>query len=204
MIDYKKEFEIEKLSISEPIKKDSTWVLDVKYDGIALCFQTPSLGLEKSKKELRFDSSKKYSFFKFINNIEDVIIDYIYLNSEKIFKGKKFTKERLRDSLISSWDVCDNGIVTFPFDNFMSKSICILSPIDEKISYDDLYRSVSCIIFLDSIVFTKDKFDIKYNISHIKSKKFTTEPNYFYEPTSIVETSTEAVVELVEDTGDFF
>lgn len=204
MIDYKKEFEIEKLSISEPIKKDSVWVLDVKYEGIPLCFQTPSLRLKKSKKELSFDSGKKLSFFKFINSIEDVIIEYLHLNSEKIFRGKKFQKDRLKYSLTSSWGVCDDGIVSFQYGDCINDSVCLLSPIDEKISYDELSTHAVCIMFLDSIVFTKDKFDLKYSISHIKSKKFTTDKDYFHEPTvKPIEATVEPQV-LAEDTGDFF
>ncbi len=180
MIDYKKDIEIDKLSISEPQKQEHRWEMKVLYEDTYLSFQTPSMKLHKDGKLLEFDSSKKHSFFKFIDNLESCIIDYLHQNSERMFKGKVFSKEKLKQSLLTSWNVSDEGMVYLDISNMMTNTKFV-SAFGDVIEYDQLSQNVVSIIVLEAVNFSKNQFELKYSISHMKSKRVDNIKESFFE-----------------------
>ncbi len=195
MIDYKKDIEIDNLSISEPQKRENKWVLEVSYEDTLLSFQTPSFRFNKTDNLLLFDSSKKHSFFKFIDTLEEVIVEYLHKNSERMFKGKVFSKEKLKQSLITSWNVSDEGLVSLKLDDDMLKETKFLSSFGDPIEFEQLSKNVICIISLDTIKFSKNQFELNYKVSHMKSKRVDNPNESFFETKN-------ALVE--DDKLDFF
>ena len=188
MIDYKKDIEIDKLSISEPEKKEDKWVMKVLYEDSCLSFQTSSLKLHKDDKLIEFDSSKKREFFKFIDSLESSVVDYLHQNSQKLFKGKVFSKDKLRQSLVTSWNVSDEGIVYLDITDDMIKGAKFLSAFGDPIEYNELSQNVICIVILDSINFSKNEFELKYTLSHIKSKRVdNVKESFFSKKDTLVE-----------------
>ena len=182
MIAYKTKLEYEKLAIETPVKVDDVWEMKVTYDNEGLSFKTPSLSFDKRKQTISFLSNKKAVFFQFVDDIETHIVDYLHSNSQDLFKGKVFTKERLKDSLITSWDVTDDGIVSLNRE-CVTKDTKILSPFDEAITLEELSKNVICIMSLSSVTFQRNKFNINYTITHIKSKKTVSNVTNFFEET---------------------
>lgn len=194
MIDYKKDIEIDKLSILEPQKHEYKWEMKVLYEDIYLSFQTPSLKLHKHGGLLEFDSSKKHSFFKFIDNLESCVIDYLYQNSEKMFKGKVFSKEKLKQSLLTSWNISDDGMVYLDINNMMANTKFV-SAFGDPVDYDQLSQNVICIIVLEAVNFSKNQFELKYSVSHMKSKRVDNIKESFFEKKSTL---------VEDDKMDFF
>lgn len=186
MIDYKKDIEIDKLSISEPEKKEDKWVMKVVYDDTHLSFQTPSLKLHKDDKLIQFDSSKKRTFFKFIDDLESSIVDYLHQHSERMFKGKVFSKDKLKQSLITSWNVSDEGVVYLDTGDMLQETK-FLSAFGDPIDYDQLSQNVLCIFILDAIYFSKNQFELKYTVSHIKSKRVDMKESFFEKKKTLIE-----------------
>lgn len=181
MIDYKKDIEIDKLSISEPQKKQDKWTLQVSYQDTLLTFQTPSLKLNKDDNLLYFDSSKRHSFFKFIDTLEQVIVDYLHLNSERLFKGKVFSKEKLRQSLLASWDVSDEGLVSLKINSNILEKTKFFSSFGDSVSFEQLSENVICIITLEAIIFSKNQFELNYKVSHMRSKRVNNVNESFFD-----------------------
>jgi hypothetical protein len=174
MIDYKKDFEIDKLSISEPIKNGNNWEMKCLYDNVDLCFQTPAVKLDKEKLTLSFDCHRKHPFFKFIDDLENNIVEYLHKNSERLFKVKSFSKSKLRDGLISSWDISDEGRVVLDCNDCIKQDTIFLSTFNEDVTFEKLSKNVLCLFCLETVNFSKDKFELKYRIKIIKSKKLST------------------------------
>lgn len=182
MIDYKTKLEYGNLVVEAPVKVGSKWEMKVTYEKENLLFKTPSLLFDKTKKTISFNSEKKLVFFQFIDDIETGVIEYLCSNSQLLFNGKVFTKERLKESLVTSWDVTDDGFVSLR-DDCITSDTKILSQFDEDITIDKLSKNVICIMLLDSVTFQKDKFNINYTITHVKSKKTINDIENFFEYT---------------------
>jgi hypothetical protein len=70
----------------------------VKYQGEPLSFQTPKLEI-LSKDTMRFNIIKEPLFYSFLEDLQDFFVSTLSKNSEKFFKGKKFSEEKIRESL---------------------------------------------------------------------------------------------------------
>lgn len=190
MIGYKQDIQVDKLFISEPKKYGERWVMDLSYCEQPMSFQPPTLRLNKELKQLCFNSYKKHDFLNFIDRLEKVIIEYIGSNCERLFKGKIFSEEKLKDSLKTSWDVGDDGVVSIDYEKYITDSTVFLSVFEEDINHESLTNNVVCVFVLDSIVFSKNNFELKYFISHLKSKKVDNSVNFFDNQESVIQDDT--------------
>jgi hypothetical protein len=71
---------------------------EVKYSGEPFSFQSPKLEI-LSKDTARFNIIKEPLFYSFLEDLQDFFVSTLSKNSEKFFKGKKFSEEKIRESL---------------------------------------------------------------------------------------------------------
>jgi hypothetical protein len=70
----------------------------VKYSREDFSFQTPKLEI-LSKDTAKFNIIKEPLFYSFLEDLQDFFVSTLSKNSEKFFKGKKFSEEKIRESL---------------------------------------------------------------------------------------------------------
>jgi hypothetical protein len=180
MLDYKTKIDYSLLVIEPPVKNEENWIMKVVYDNDILSFKTPSISFDKCSLTISFDSKKKPVFFEFIDDVETKIIDYLHEHSEEMFKGKIFSKEKLKEGLVTSWDITDDGVVSLNR-KCISDDTVVLSTFGDSIPLEELSKSVICIVKVDTVSFSKNKFDINYTLTHVKSKKIAKQSENFFE-----------------------
>lgn len=86
------------ITIDAPEKSSDGYISSVKLHGEQLAFQTPKLEI-LSKDTLRFDMVKEPLFYSFLEDLQDFFTSHLSKNSVEFFKGKKFSEEKIRESL---------------------------------------------------------------------------------------------------------
>lgn len=186
------------LEISPAVKNLETnkWDCKIKYEDKLFTFNTPRVNIKDGI--LFFDIKKKKIFLDFLEKIDETIINYLAENCEKIFKGKKFTLERLKNSLQPQIDIDENGIVSLSaiFDD----NVKFFNTFGDSIQPQEIGNHCSAVICVEKVTFTKDLFKLRYVLKVIKSSKFEKNNENFDEP--IIQNL--EVVDNVKDSDNFF
>lgn len=166
---YKESVNSEDLDVKAAVKNTETkkWVFSVK----DFLFQTPRIKIIKETGTLIFKLESKKQFFNYLELLEESVCDHLYKNSEKLFNGKKFSKEKILESMTSSWDIDDSGYVYLQPEIKDFNDIKCLDIFNNEISYDDLQEKVTAVIKLNSISFSKTSFKINYIFQLLKMSK---------------------------------
>lgn len=153
---------------SKPYKKEiivdknvrSIYFIDINYYKKPLYIQLPKLSIVK------IDNSKiqivihDYLYQKFIKQIEELIIDKVYNNSESWF-NKRFTMNKIISSLITQIQYKNNEyILELNYDN----ETIFYNQYKTQLNKDDIQLPIDiiCIIRLENLQFIDNKFT--YNI----------------------------------------
>jgi hypothetical protein len=186
------------VEISPAVKNPETnkWDCKIKYEDKLLTFNTPKVNIKDGV--LFFDIKKKKIFLDFLEKIDETIINYLAENCEKFFKGKKFTLERLKNSLQPQIDIDENGTVSLSaiFDD----NVKFFNTFGDPIQPNEVGKYCSAVICVEKVTFTKDLFKLKYVIKVIKSSKFEKNNENFDEPVKELPQT----VELEKDPDNFF
>lgn len=162
---YKKEFN----------KGESIHFIDMYYKNDAIIIQLPRYKIKNMNNDkiglFIDDDLVKY----FIKPLEEYIIDYIHINSEKLFNGKKFTMNKITNCMLSPYDnddrilnlTCNKN--TLYFDRYKN----ILSKSDVEKNIDSNVHLIS-LIKIANLQFLKNKFT--YNIIMEQCKVFIDTP----------------------------
>jgi hypothetical protein len=168
------------LEISPAVKNPETnkWDCKIKYQDKLLTFNTPRVNIKDGV--LFFDIKKKKIFLDFLEKIDQTIVNCLFDNCEKIFKGKKFTLERLKNSLQPQLDIDENGTVSLSttFDD----NVKFFNTFGDQINPQDIGDHCSANICVEKVIFTKDLFRIKYTIKVLKSSRIEKNNENFDEP----------------------
>lgn len=89
---------INDIILQAPEKTSVGYTSAVEYQGEPLCFQTPKLEI-LSKDTARFNMVKEPLFCSFLEDLQDFLVTTLSRNSAAFFKGKKFSEEKIRESL---------------------------------------------------------------------------------------------------------
>ena len=137
-----KDIDVNDLVISKPKKgDDGVYHADMLLSDEGFIFQTPStLVYNTVEKVLSFDLVRKGDFYTFIENIRDHCIDYIYDNSEDFFKGKKFSKNFIRESFVRPIDINEEGFVIMSDMKTDDKCKVYDCVMDEVIDKKEMYK----------------------------------------------------------------
>lgn len=186
------------VEISPAVKNPETnkWDCKIKYEDKLFTFNTPKVNIKDGV--LFFDIKKKKIFLDFLEKIDETIINYLVENCEKIFKGKKFTLERLKNSLQPQINIDENGTVSLSaiFDD----NVKFFNTFGDPIQPNEVGKYCSVVICVEKVTFTKDLFKLKYVIKVIKSSKFEKNNENFDEPVKELPQT----VELAKDPDNFF
>ena len=82
------------------------WECKISYEGHPLVFTIPRLKLKDCK--LFFNITKKKVFLDFLESLDEIVVDTLTENSEKIFNGKVFKKEEIKSSMEPQIDIDEN------------------------------------------------------------------------------------------------
>lgn len=186
------------LEIFPAVKNSETnkWDCKIKYEDKVFTFNTPKVNIKDGV--LFFDINKKKIFLDFLEKIDESVINYLYENCEKIFNGKKFTLERLKNSLQPQIDIDENGTVSLctTFDD----NVKFFNTFGDQIQLQEIGKHCSAVLCVEKVTFTKDLFKLKYTIKVIKSSKFEKNNENFDEPIKQVQEN----VEITKDPDNFF
>lgn len=186
------------LEISPAVKNPETnkWDCKIKYEDKLLTFNTPRVNIKDGV--IFFNIKKKKIFLDFLEKINETVINFLYENCEKIFKGKKFTLERLKNSLQPQIDIDENGTVSLctTFDD----NVKFFNTFGDQIQLHEVGQHCSAVVCVEKVTFTKDLFKLKYTVKVIKSSKFEKNNENFDEPVK----SFPEIIETVKDPDNFF
>lgn len=189
MASYKTPFDQSLFEIQESKKNKDTgeWECPLLYNSKELVVTTPKIKVQDNT--ILFDGNKRKQFTEFVENLESYVVEYIFQNSAKIFKGKKFTKERVKNSLVPSIYIDDSG-VSYIQTSF-NENLEFYDFFLEKIPKEKIEQDVVASIQVKSVVFSKELFRIDYQLTRLKNSKVTVDEKIDFN------------VEELDD-GDFF
>ena len=124
----------------------------------------------------------------------------MFENSSKLFKGKKFSLERLKNGLQPSINISENGDVTLYTE--ISPNVSCFDMFGSLTELNEISKNVTAVILVEKIVFDKDLYTIKYIVTHLKSTKPEKNETFSFETPKKVEE-----VEINEEQpgdGNFF
>jgi hypothetical protein len=202
VINYKtSEIDVTKLSINPPVKNQETseYECELNYDGEQLQFSSPRI--RRQEDSLDFNIIHKRKFLDFIEHLEEQIISWLFTNSTKLFKGKKFSLEKLKDSLQPSIDISEIGIVSLKTE--ISEDVMCFDLFGSHTELNEVGKNVTAVILVDKLVFDKDLFMIDYVVTHLKTTKPEKNMNFSFETSKKVEEEVEIINEQPGD-GNFF
>lgn len=84
--------------VQAPEKTSTGYCSAIEYQGEPLSFQTPKLEI-LSKDTARFNMVKDPLFCSFLEDLQDFLVTTLAKNSVSFFKGKKFSEEKIGESL---------------------------------------------------------------------------------------------------------
>lgn len=168
-ISYKNPLNSSLIEIKESFKNKDTgeWECPFLYNSSELVVTTPKIKIEDNT--ILFDSNKREAFVDFIEKLESSVVEHLSENSSKIFKGKKFTKERIKSSLVPSIYIDDEG-VSYIQTSFNENLECFDFFLD-RITKEELGEDVIAGVHVKSIVFNKELFRIDYQLTRLKNYK---------------------------------
>lgn len=202
VINYKtSELDYTKLGINPPVKNLETMEYEcaLTYEGEPLLFSSPRI--QKVEDSLVFNIIHKKKFLDFLEHLEGQIVTWLFENSTKLFKGKKFSLERIKDSLQPSIDISENGNVTLNTE--ISPDVTCFDLFGSLTGLNEVGQNVTAVILLDKIIFDKDLFVINYIVTHLKTTKPEKNVNFSFEAPKKIEEHVEIIEECLGD-GNFF
>lgn len=158
-----KDFLIDELTLSVPVKENKVYVSKINCPNI----QIPAIDI-LNENTLSFEVIQRALLLSFLEDIERKIVTTIANNSVDFFKGKEFTLDRIKNSIskvvsvtetkayINNATVCENCILIDMF--------------NEKISPDFPIHNAVCILNFDTVVFDKKSITVFITVSGIKVK----------------------------------
>ena len=170
-----KEVDLSNLVLSKPEKIENEekikFVSSLSFDKKDRCIiQTPNLIYSKNEKKLSFELSKNQEFYSFIEKLKDRITEILYNNSEKFFKGKKFSYNWIYKALSSIIEIDSEGNANLT-DIRSSEDLKIYDHFKERI-YD--FNEETCegifILNIKNIEFVGKSISISIEIDAIKLK----------------------------------
>lgn len=169
VLNYKTPLEQSLFQIQESKKNKETgeWECALLYNLSELVFTTPKIKVHDNS--ILFDGAKKKQFTDFIENLESQIVEYLFQNSSKIFKGKKFTKERVKSSLVPSIYIDEKGISYIQ--TSFNENLEFYDFFLDKIPKEKIEQDVIASVHVKSIVFNKELFRIDYQLTKLKNSK---------------------------------
>jgi len=170
VLSYKSTIDQSLLEVLPSVKNNETgkWESNVKYDGKALVFKTPRIFSRESS--ILFKVHEKKEFLDYISQIEQAVVKYLFNNSEVIFKGKKFSEDRIKNSLQPSLEILSDEVVSLICT--IDENVKCFNHFGDVIDYQEISDFSSTSIKLSKIDFSKDLFRLKFVIVAIKSSRF--------------------------------
>lgn len=168
VINYKENVKLKDIRIAESNKnKDTnTWDCEVSYLNGPLLVSTPRLKIQDGF--LVFNGKHKKKFLDFLENLENSLVETLYEDSLIVFKGKKFSQQRLKESLEPSIDIEHSDIL---LKTVVSDNVKCFDLFGDSIEYEKISKDVSAVLQIDKIIFNKDLYRINYKITHLKMTK---------------------------------
>jgi len=164
-LQYKKVF-YEKISLGKPSKdKSSMYISKIFYLDKCVNIQTPSLNI--SKDYVSFKMVKKGEFFKLLEEIDEKLIQNIYLNSKLFFNGKNFTEKKIREAFKKSFKINTSGEVVMTT-TVLNDGVKVYNNFKEFIQNPEFPLTGKCVLNLKDVVFHKNTITPRYIITHIK------------------------------------
>jgi len=208
VLSFKDHIDSSNINFQKPVKSEGKWNINISPP---FMFKTPRVKLNKERATLMFNLKNKALFVKFLEDFEDVIINRLHESSSELFNGRKFSLEKIKNSLKRSWDITEDGnvILNTSCRENLSKVVCT-DMFGEKTDFENVDNSVSAVLTVKNISFTKNLFEIDFEISHLKMSRFEVRQidNPFDQeivPVSVpVVESTNPTIEDCADSMDFF
>jgi hypothetical protein len=152
--------DLDKITLSKPIKDGETRKCNIYYDDTPFIIQTPKrIKIEEEK--LLFSLNKKGVFYSSLDDVKNKIVDI--LDNGGFFK-KSFTKDYISRSFTSMIFVNEDGEGEIPIKLFNSKWV---NHFNESI--EPCYNKTgTCLLLLKSIVFFKNTISIKIELISTK------------------------------------
>lgn len=191
---YYKNFDVKNLEISKPIRQSNgKYTSSITYNGNKCSIQSPEIHLDNEN--LSFSMVNKGIFFTILEDINNKVVDTLYQKSADFFGGRKFSEERIVNSLNKTIEVEDTGRVVFKNISF-SKNMNVYDRFKTKISLPSEPFQGSCIICIDHLEFSGKNIIIRSIVKSVRVLSFLKKKNkscMFDEP-----------IDNLEQTEDFF
>jgi hypothetical protein len=180
VLSYKTPLNKELFEILPASKNESNgkWECKIIYEGQPLVFTTPRLKLKECK--LFFNITKKKAFLDFLESLDEIVVDNLAENTEKIFNGKVFKKEEIKSSMEPQIDIDENG--TVDISTTFNENILFFNNFGDKIEEKDTGENVSANICLDKVCFTKNLLKLQFITRSLKASRFEKNNETFDEP----------------------
>lgn len=159
---------INDIVVQAPEKTSLGYASAVEYQGEPLSFQTPKLEI-LSKDTARFNMVKDPLFYSFLEDLQDFLVTTLAKNSASFFKGKKFSEEKIRESLEINCIGGEGEVYLKPLDLGECSFFDILQ--DETSAPITFPYSGHCFIQIPCLKFVKSRVVPEMNVLRIKIGK---------------------------------
>lgn len=165
-----KNIDIEKISVTKPMKINNVYTSNILYEGAPLYFQSPLLQFT-SNKDISFQKGNNELFVEWFKQLRQKLIKNLYENSVDFFKGVQYDNSRLERS-VKNFYTTDGETINLTNTEIDRENIKVLSNTNELTTLPEFPYNSICIMKLDSIVYKSDiTCNIKINYIKLKTKK---------------------------------
>lgn len=207
-----KNINVKDLGLKKPTKNTSTGVYfsEISMNSTSnsekateeFLVQTPKNSVYNENK-LTFVISKNEEFFTFIESIKTRIVEILYNNSEKFFKGKKFTEDYIYRSIESPLDLCNENLKAFINIDTVVPNMVFYDHFKDKLDTPpELPWDGTFLLKFENISFIKRKIKINISINSMRMSppKIVNDKCYLLDEETLqeVENSQEAAETLQE------
>lgn len=163
-----RDVDVNEINLRVPEKQGGRYSSQITYKSGDFYMQTPS-GLEiSSDGKVNFTLVKKGEFFNALESITEKVADIISNNSEKFFKGKKFSREYIINAVNKVVDLDDNG-QGFLNNSKISSECKVYDHLNELTTDSEFPLSGAVILHFRSVEFVKKNIKINVEIASIKT-----------------------------------
>jgi hypothetical protein len=155
------DIDIKGITLSQPIKEQN-YTSKILYKEQEIFLQTPVI--TKNGDTLEFSMVNNGKFFSFFEELNEFLIEYVYVHSKELFNGKEFSENRIRNSLHKIVEVNENVSIPIKTD----PKIRIINIFNEPVSEVVENLTGKCIINIRDITFTKKEFFVNIYLTNMK------------------------------------
>lgn len=166
ILNYKKKLNQDLLSVEKPVKDDKLHYSTVSYSGEPLSIQVRGVLEGKAKIKITNNTDK---FLELLGDISGSISSIVHKNSEEFFNGKKFSLDKIKNSLFNIYKVEESGEIVV---NSKGEDYVCMDYFENEIPFEEAKGTVCDVVLkISGLTYIRNSLVITSKISHVKQCK---------------------------------